>query len=230
MPPGGDVPAAPPEMGGAPPDPTTMAGAMALEAMGGAPGAGAPPGMVMADALSPDILTKDDQNDMAISRWTEILDRSIERVLERMQRVVLEKMNGQKSRRALAAGGLDIDSIISKETWFKQLDEDVKPVLATIVRDSQNVYGEKSLNYKAPSRNDTAVNSESQMARIKSLVDGIVTEVATSIFNSYGIPGEEDRYSALRSSVNMIFADTIANARPVVADREARRAWEFSRP
>lgn len=231
MPPGGDMPAAPPDMGGAPPDPTTMAGAMALESMGaGAPGAGAPPGMVMADALSTEILTKDDQSDMAISRWTEILDRSIERVLERMQRVVLEKMNGQKSRRALAAGSLDIDSIISKETWFKQLDEDVKPVLATIVRDSQNVYSEKSLNYKAPSRNDIAVNSESQMARIKSLVDGIVTEVTTSIFNSYGIPGEEDRYSALRSSVNMIFADTIANARPVVADREARRAWEFSRP
>lgn len=231
MPPGGDMPAAPPDMGGAPPDPTTMAGAMALESMGaGAPGAGAPPGMVMADALSTEILTKDDQSDMAISRWTEILDRSIERVLERMQRVVLEKMNGQKSRRALAAGSLDIDSIISKETWFKQLDEDVKPVLATIVRDSQNVYSEKSLNYKAPSRNEIAVNSESQMARIKSLVDGIVTEVTTSIFNSYGIPGEEDRYSALRSSVNMIFADTIANARPVVADREARRAWEFSRP
>lgn len=230
MPPGGDMPAAPPDMGGAPPDPTTMAGAMALEAMGGAPGAGAPPGMTMADAFSNDFLTKDDHNEMAISRWTEILDRSIERVLERMQRVVLEKMNGQKSRRALAVGSLDIDSIISKETWFKQLDEDVKPVLATIVRDSQNVYSEKSLNYKAPSRNDIAVNSESQMARIKSLVDGIVTEVTTSIFNSYGIPGEEDRYSALRSSVNMIFADTIANARPVVADREARRAWEFSRP
>jgi len=235
MPPGGDMLALPPEMaGGAPPDPTTMAGAMALESMGGAgpgaPGAGAPPGMSMAGASGSEIFTKDDSSDMAVSRWTEILDRSIERVLERMQRVVLEKMNGQKSRRALASGGLDIDSIVSKDTWFKQLDEDVKPVLATIVRDSQNVYGEKSLNYKAPTKNDIAVNSESQMARIKSLVDGISAEIATSIFNSYGIPGEEERYSALRSSVNMIFADAIANSRPAVADREARRAWDFSRP
>jgi len=181
-------------------------------------------------ASDSEISTKDDSNDMVVSRWTEILDRSIERVLERMQRVVLEKVNGQKSRRALASGVLDTDAIVSKETWFKQLDEDVKPVLATIIRDSQSFYNEKSSNYRAPTKNDIAANFESQMTRVKSLVDGISAEITTSIFNSYGIPGEDERYSALRSSINMIFADAIANSRPAVADKEARRAWEFSRP
>ena len=139
-------------------------------------------------------------------------------------------MSGQKSRKALASGSLDIESILSKETWFKQLDEDVKPVLATIIRDSQNIYNEKSAKYVAPSKNETAVHSESQMSRIKSIVEKISTDISSSIFNSYGIPGEDDRYSALRTSVNMIFADAIANARPNLADTEARRAWEFSRP
>jgi len=230
MPPGGDAAAVPPDMGaGGSPDPTTMAGAMAIEAMG-APGAGAPPGMMMADAIGPELFTKDEQSELSVSRWTEILDRSIERVLERMQRVVLEKMSGQKSRKALASGSLDIESILSKETWFKQLDEDVKPVLATIIRDSQNIYNEKSAKYVAPSKNETAVHSESQMSRIKSIVEKISTDISSSIFNSYGIPSEDDRYSALRTSVNMIFADAIANARPNLADMEARRAWEFSRP
>jgi len=234
--PGGDMAAMPPDMAaGAPPDPTTMAGAMAMEAMGGAapaqpmPG-GAPQGMGMMSATSPEILTKDDSSETSLSRWTEILDRGIERVLERMQRVVLEKMNGQKSRKSLMQGTLDIDSVLSRDVWLKQLDEDIRPVLSTIVRDSQALYSEKSDGYKIPAAQDTVINIDSQMTRIKEIIDGIHTQVSSAIYNSYGIQEESARSSALHSSVTSIFIDAIANTRPRIASGEARRAWEFSRP
>lgn len=234
--PGGDMAAMPPDMAaGAPPDPTTMAGAMAMEAMGGAapqqpmPG-GAPQGMGMMSAVSSEILTKDDPSETSLSRWTEILDRGIERVLERMQRVVLEKMSGQKSRKSLMQGSLDVDSVFSREIWYKQLDEDIKPVLSTIIRDSQALYSEKSDGYSIPATQDTVVNIDSQMIRIKEIIDNIHSQVSSAIYNSYGIQDESARTSALRSSVTSIFVDAIANARPRIASGEARRAWEFSRP
>lgn len=227
--------ALPPEMGAAlQPDATTMAGAMAIEAMG-APGGmpqGAPvPGAMGAMSLNTnEIQTKEDGNDTAINRWTEILDRSIERVLERMQRVVLEKMSGQKSRKALNAGSLDVESFIVQDVWTRQMDEDVKPVLSTIIRDSQSVYQEKSANYTSPSQADMAAHIDSQMVRIKSIIELISGDVSSAIFNSYGITGDDDRYSALRSSINVIFTDAIANFRPTTSAREARRAWDFARP
>ena len=225
--PGGGMPGMPPDMPATPPpDPTTMAGAMALESMGG----GAPPGMAAMGASTSEILTKDDSSETSLSRWTEILDRGIERVLERMQRVVIEKMNGQKSRKSLMQGSLDIDSVFSLEIWHKQLEEDIKPVLSTIIRDSQALYFEKSDGYRIPTAQDTVINIDAQMTRIKEIIDNVHTQVGSAIYNSYGINDEAARNSALRSSVTSIFIDAIANIKPRVASGEARRAWEFSRP
>ncbi len=227
-PPGGDMAALPPDSaGGAPqPDPTTMAGAMAMESMGG----GAPPGMGAMGLSNSEILTKDDSSENSLARWTEILDRGLERVMERMQRVVLEKLGGQKSKKSLVQGSLDIESVLAKDTWYKQLEEDVKPVLSTIIRDSQALYTDRHDSYQIPAARDTIVNIDAQMMRIKSIVDGLSSQVATAIYNSYGIQGETERSSSLRSSVTSIFIDTIANVGPAVALGEARRAWEFSRP
>jgi hypothetical protein len=177
-----------------------------------------------------EILTKDDSSENSLARWTEILDRGLERVMERMQRVVLEKLGGQKSKKSLVQGSLDIESVLAKDTWYKQLEEDVKPVLSTIIRDSQALYTDRHDSYQIPAARDTIVNIDAQMMRIKSIVDGLSTQVATAIYNSYGIQGETERSSSLRSSVTSIFIDTIANVGPAVALGEARRAWEFSRP
>ena len=147
-----------------------------------------------------------------------------------MQRVVIEKMNGQKSRKSLMQGSLDIDSVFSLEIWHKQLEEDIKPVLSTIIRDSQALYFEKSDGYRIPAAQDTVINIDAQMTRIKEIIDNVHTQVGSAIYNSYGINDEAARNSALRSSVTSIFIDAIANIKPRVASDEARRAWEFSRP
>jgi hypothetical protein len=222
----------PPGMGAPPqPDATTMSGAMALEAMGaGAPQPAAAGQMGAMSINSSEIQTKEDGNEMSISRWTEILDRSIERVLERMQRVVLEKMSGQKSRKALISGSLDVESFVVQDVWTRQLDEDVKPVLSTIIRDSQSVYQEKTANYAPPAMTDVSAHIDSQMSRIKEIIGSISNDISTAVFNSYGIHDEDGRYSALRSSVNVIFSDAIANFRPTVSAKEAKRAWDFARP
>jgi len=88
-----------------------------------------------------------------LERWTNILTRGIERVMERQQRVVLEKASGAKSKKALMHGTLDIDSVLSIETWNKQFEEDIKPVISSIINDSfesrVNEASEKGIKVKA---------------------------------------------------------------------------------
>ena len=63
--------------------------------------------------------------EQTVDRWTEILDRSLERLFERQQRVVIEKASGAKARKALTTRDLDVDMIFDKVTWDKQLEEDL---------------------------------------------------------------------------------------------------------
>lgn len=173
---------------------------------------------------------KEDISEVSLNRWTEILDRSLERVMERSQRVVLEKLSGQKSRKSLAQGALDINSILQTDIWTRQMDEDIRPVLSAIIKDSKINHAEKWAMYTPPTNEETAVNIDAQMGRIKSLYDSCVATLSESIFNSYGISNDDERYTALRTSVNTVFTDMLANQRPRIAFSEAKRAWEFCRP
>jgi HK97 family phage portal protein len=247
MPPGmPGMPGMPPEMaGGAPgaaPDPTTMAGAMALEQaatagmpgmppeMAGAPTPAAPGAFGQMSASSGEMSFKEDASDIALTRWTEILDRSLERVMERSQRVVLEKLGGQKSRKSLSQGALDVSSILQMDVWGRQMDEDIRPVLSAIIKDSKINYAEKWAMYTPPTNEETVVNIDAQMGRIKAIYESCMASLTESIFNSYGIQNEDERYTALRTSVNTTFTDMLANQRPKIASTEAKRAWDFCRP
>jgi hypothetical protein len=173
---------------------------------------------------------KEDASEVSLTRWTEILDRSLERVMERSQRVVLEKLGGQKSRKSLSQGALDVTSILQTDVWARQMDEDIRPVLSAIVKDSKQNYAEKWAMYTPPTNEEIAVNIDAQMGRIKSIYESCMSTLTESIFNSYGIQNEDERYTALRTSVNTMFTDMLANQRPRIASTEAKRAWEFCRP
>lgn len=231
------------ELGGPGLDPNTMAGALAAET-GMAPPAPVPGQMptnvppelaaagMAAAALSVDLDTKDDRHerDEDIARWSQILDRSLERIFERQQRVVIEKVVGQKSRKALAAGSLISDDVFNIDTWNKQMDEDIRPVLSAIVKDSQEMYGTKTAEYVRPPNEDVLTSIDSQMMRIKSR--NVVTRdlISTAIFNSMSVKDEEERASFLRTSINSIFTEILAKYRPERAASEAKVAWDFSRP
>jgi HK97 family phage portal protein len=240
-------PGAPAAPGQPPLDPNTMAGALAE--VGAAPGGGElaqspipgmPAGMMTGaepvpagatSAQSGAIMTKNLDYEIAqnqeIERWEEILVRSMERVLERQQRVVLEKSSGAKSKKALFAGTLDISSILSPETWDKQFDEDIRPVVAAIVKESMKVsLGKKSA--KTPQLEaDIIAQVDSQMARMKSLNSDLSEEITTLMLSSLNIADEDQRAGAFRSNIVSLYTNVLAKRLPEIAEEEARRAWVY---
>ena len=240
--------AAPPQPGqeGMPPgaqlDPNTMAGAIAQTAMeapqtaapaGAETTAAAPMPTGQASASGP-ILYKQEEQDL--TRWEEILERSIERVIERQQRVVLEKVSGLKARKGLFAGTLDIDSVMQVDVWDRQMDEDIKPVISSIIQDSWStelsskgdaISAKSASNIK--SNTDFIANVNAQMARIKSLNAETRTLLSDSMFAVLNIAGEEERASAFRESVVSHFTKMMAKTLSELAEDEARRAWKFGK-
>lgn len=229
--------------GGAPPlDPNTMAGALAQTAVAppeqagpaGAPTTAAAPMPTGQASASGPILYKQEQQE--VSRWQGILERSIERVLERQQRVVLEKVSGAKARRALFAGTLDIDSIMQVDVWDRQMDEDIKPVIASIVQDSwanslfeKNDSAAVNKNANVKSNVDFIANVNAQMSRIKSLNTETKDFLSKSMFTVLNISGEEERASAFRESVVSYFTTLLAKTLVDISEDESRRAWVFGK-
>lgn len=251
MPPG--MPGMPPGMPGAegaapPPDPTTMQGAMELASQeqqmaqnaGIAPPEGAAPPEQAAMPTAPAqasanyslIQTKAELEwqqkvDTTFSRWTEILDRSLERIFERQQRVVLEKASGVKSRKLLGTGALDVESIFSAEVWAKQMDEDIRPVLNAIINDAQTTYSEKNLIKVPLKKEDIIAHVNSQMNRIKSINDETAQEINSAIFATLGIASEDDKATTLRTALVGTFTNLLAKKKTQIAEDEARRAWSI---
>ena len=234
-------------MGAAPagqPDPTTMEGAMQLagstqnmatEQMGTTELPPVPraepqvaPGTM--SASFDEIQTKSDEEwsnkvKVTFNRWTEILDRSLERVFERQQRVVLEKATGAKSRKHLDSGALDVESIFSIDTWDKQMDEDIRPVLSAIVNDAQQTYAEKSLIRAPMKKEDVIAHLDAQMSRIKSVNEETSSEISNAIFATLSVRDPEERATALRSAIVTTFTNLLAKKRSQIAEDETRRAW-----
>jgi hypothetical protein len=223
------IPGAPPEQL----DPNTMAGALAQTTMP-TPEASAPintqaPIPAGASSAQSPMMFKDDKQE--ISRWEEILNRSIERVLERQQRVVLEKVSGVKAKKALFAGTLDIESVMQKDIWDRQMEEDIKPVIASIIQDSWSTEKDLPLTKTASIKTNidfiTQVNA--QMGRISEINSETKDFLSRAMFTALNVPGEEERASAFRSEVVSYFTHLLAKTCSEVAEGEARRAWNFGK-
>jgi HK97 family phage portal protein len=238
MPPGpeGMMPPGMPPVEGAPPsglDPNTMAGALAAATSG----VDAPPGEMSAPLGAPETATaplpegmasassvmsyKSEEPSRTMDRWVEILDRSLERVLERQQRVVMEKANGVKSRKALFAGTLEAESILSPDVWNKQLEEDIKPVLSAIVKDAIEV--------KQPGAtwNQLEINVKvyRHIENIKQLNSDMFGQVKNAIINAVSTPGEEARHESLKKDIIEMYANLHGKVRREVALEETSEAW-----
>jgi hypothetical protein len=165
----------------------------------------------------------------ALNRWNEILSRSIERVIERQQRVVLEKSSGAKAKKSLFAGTLEIDSILSPEVWDKQMDEDIRPVISAIIQDSFNMhnegYGQKS--EKSINKSDLDAQIDSQMARIKSINIENFNQLSSMMFNSLSVMGEEERAASFRGALVSMYTNLVGKQNIEIAEDESRRAWKF---
>lgn len=174
----------------------------------------------------------DERCQVAIERWSGILARSIERLLERQQRVVLEKSAGAKAKKALSAGTLDIESVLAIDTWNRQMEEDIKPVLTSIINDSfdsrKEFASEGGMRVKSIPPIDIVKAVESHMTRVKSLNNDIFSEIHNLMIKSFDFSNDEERLRAFRQGIGEMYANLLAKDQFEIADAEARAAWVFA--
>ena len=173
----------------------------------------------------------DAKSAQSIDRWTEIMDRSLERLFERQMRVVLEKASGAKARRSLASGDLKIEQIFDETVWNKQMTEDLRPVIAAIVNDAAELAVETD-SKADPQQTQQPISQEeiqeyldSQMGRMQKVNDTTKEEILAAILVVMLIGGDEDRAGILRTALGAIFASLVGQRRRRIAENETQSAY-----
>lgn len=204
------------------PDANTMSGALAAEAS--APqttAAPIPEGQLSANTFE-NIETKNEN--LNLQRWTEILNRSLERTIERQQRVVMEKASGIKAQKSLITGSMDIATIFAAEIWNKQMDEDIRPILATIIQEA----GKTRVSKKTLKQIDIDAQLNAQMLRIKEINDNTYTSINRAYLESLPVKDAENKNIIFKAECVTIFSSLLGNDIYNIAEQEARRAWQFA--
>jgi hypothetical protein len=173
----------------------------------------------------------DVKSEQSVDRWTEIMDRSLERLFERQTRVVLEKASGAKARRALVSGELKIDQIFDESVWNKQMTEDMRPVISAILIDAAELAVET--NGKAdPQQAQQSLDQEevqqyldSQMTRMQKVNETTKEEILAAILVVMLISGDEDKSGILRTALGAIFASLVGQRRRRIAENETQSAY-----
>lgn len=225
-----------------------MEGGMPLPGMEGAMEAGAAPGMEMAPPAEPvpgematasaygpmqfkydnaAVTDWDIKAEQAADRWTEILDRSLERIFERQQRVVLEKALGAKARRALDAGNLTIDAVFDSEVWSKQFREDIRPVLSAIAMDASSQASQQAGMPVEVDEEEFEEYLNQQTQRIDKVNETTKEEIAAAILVALAMIGdsEEDKSALLRAAIIAIFANLLGKRKRKISEHEAQSAF-----
>ena len=158
-------------------------------------------------------------------RWTEILDRALERYFERQQRVVTEKALGAKARKALATKNIDIETIFDIDVWSRQLDEDIKPMLKAVIVDSVTLASQKT---GMPADIEEAEVDEivnQQMERLKKANNTTKEEIMAALLIAMALDDNEDRSGMLKAALVAIFANLIGRRKRVMAEQEAQASY-----
>lgn len=160
--------------------------------------------------------------DASSDTWTEILDRTLERFFERQQRVVLEKAMGAKSKKAVDAGTLSVDAIYDGAVWNKQIEDDVRPVLAGIVKDASQLASEQTGIPVDMEDEDVKEMLDAQMARVQKTNQTTKDEIASAILIALALSDDEDRVGMLKAALSAIFINILAKRKRSIAEHEAQ--------
>lgn len=158
-------------------------------------------------------------------RWTEILDRALERYYERQQRVISEKATGAKSRRAMTANSLDIDSIFDSEVWAKQLNEDIRPMLKAIATDAVALAAQKTNMPAEVEEAEVDKVVDEQIQRMEKANSTTKEEIAAALIIALAMGDDEDRMGLLKAALAAIFANLLGKRKRVIAEQEAQTAY-----
>lgn len=158
-------------------------------------------------------------------RWTEILDRSLERLFERQQRVILEKAAGARAKKALDKGSLSVEAIFDSEVWAKQLTEDIKPVINAIAQEGASSTAEGEEKVEQMSTEEYAQYLNAQVDRLQKANETTREEIAAALLIAMSLGQDEDRSAMLRAALIAIFANLLGKRRRVIAEHEAQTAF-----
>lgn len=163
--------------------------------------------------------------DESSNRWAEILDRGLERFIERQQRVVVEKSSGTKAKKGLQSGSLDIGAIFDSEVWDKQLSDDMRPVIQGIISDAASLASQKA-NMPAE-LDDEEVNEylDEQIKRMQKINATTKEEIAAAILIALALSEDEDRSGMLKAALAAIFINLLMKRRRTIAEHESQTAF-----
>lgn len=169
----------------------------------------------------------DVKSEQSTERWTEILDRALERYFERQQRVITEKALGAKSRRLIASGELDVNSVFDTPIWNRQLADDLEPLFLGIATDAAEMTMKSANSEEQPSASEIKSIVREQVARVKRVNDTTKEEIEAALLVAMAMAGdrEEDRLSILKAALGAIFANLLAKRRRMIAEHEAQSAF-----
>lgn len=214
--------------------PDTMAEALAAEQMaqGAGPATQSSPSALSAfdDSMSFKSENKqvdewDEKAEQNTRRWIEILDRNLERIFERQQRVVLEKAMGAKSKRAINAGTLDIESIFDADVWNKQIEEDLRPLISGITADAGSLISETTSMPIDMDEDEVKEYLDAQVARMQKVNDTTKEELAAAILVALALANDEDRSGMLKAAISAIFINLLGKRKRTIAEHEAQTAY-----
>lgn len=158
-------------------------------------------------------------------RWTEILDRALERYYERQQRVISEKASGAKSRKAIASKNLEIDSIFDSEVWAKQLNEDIRPMLKAIATDAVALSAQRTGMPAEVEEAEVDKIVDEQIRRMEKANSTTKEEIVAALIIATAMGDDEDRIGLLKAALAAIFANLLGKRKRVIAEQEAQTSY-----
>lgn len=169
----------------------------------------------------------DEKMEQAEDRWTETLDRALERLFERQGRVVGEKANGAKTRKAVTSGNLALDSIFDQDVWRKQLEEDIRPIITGMVTEA-NEMAAQEMGVSRASEAEVKQLVDEQMERVSKVNDTTKEEVAAAILSVLALAqsgeNEDEAHPLLIATLVAVFAHLLGTRKRRIAESEAQTA------
>jgi len=163
--------------------------------------------------------------DTDTDRWTEILDRALERIFERQQRVVLEKAFGKRGAKSISSGVLTVDMIFDREIWDKQLAEDLEPIILAIYTDAKEYVASRTSSNVVMEPQEVEKLAQQQIERMQQANTTTAEEIAAAIAIALKEEDEEERSVLLRLALIAIFLKLISKRRRDIAEHEAQASY-----
>lgn len=175
----------------------------------------------MHQKFADDVETKADSD---TDRWTEIMDRALERLFERQQRVVLEKAFGKRGQRSLIAGVMTGEQIFDIEVWNKQLTDDIKPIVLAIANEAKDYVTTRSnsaINIDSEEQNQLV---EEQIVRMQQANASTLEEIKAAVLVSMAESNQEEKSLLLRTALLAIFIHLLRKRKRDIAEHETQTA------